>query len=48
MADDLWGQFWLGPVAVGLNYCNKAMIPEGERLAGLIFAAAHLKRYHAT
>jgi hypothetical protein len=24
------------------------MIPEGERLAGLIFAAAHLKRYHAT
>jgi predicted ATPase len=48
LADDLWGQFWLAGVAVGLNYCNKAMIPEGERLAGLIFAAAHLKRYHAT
>ena len=43
--DDLWGQFWLAAVAVGLNYCNKAVLPEQERLAGLIFATAHLKRY---
>jgi predicted ATPase len=48
LSDDLWGQFWLAAVAVGLNYCNKAIIPEQEQLAGLIFAAAHLKRYHAT
>ncbi len=47
LSDDLWGQFWLAAVAAGLNYCNKAIIPEQERLAGLIFAAAHLKRYHA-
>ena len=45
LADDLWGQFWLAGVAAGLNYCNKTMISERERLAGLIFAAAHLKRY---
>ncbi|MEJ2559070.1 MAG: tetratricopeptide repeat protein, partial [Anaerolineae bacterium] len=45
LSDDLWGQFWLAAVAVGLNYCNKTVIPEQERLAGLIFAAAHLKRY---
>jgi predicted ATPase len=45
LSDDLWGQFWLAAVAVGLNYCNKAIIPGQERLAGLIFAAAHLKRY---
>ena len=46
LSDDLWGQYWLAAVAVGLNYCNKAMISDSERLAGLIFAAAHLKRYH--
>jgi predicted ATPase len=43
--DDLWGQFWLAGVAAGLNYCNKATLPNPERLAGLIYAAAHLKRY---
>ncbi len=48
LSDDLWGQFWLAAAAAGLNYCNKPAIPEKERLAGLIFAAAHLKRYHTT
>ena len=47
LSDDLWGQFWLAAVAAGLNYCNKAGILEKERLAALIFAATHLKRYHA-
>ncbi len=46
LCDDLWGQYWLAAVAAGLNYCNKSIISERERLAGLIFAAAHLKRYH--
>jgi predicted ATPase/class 3 adenylate cyclase len=45
LADDLWGQFWLAGVAVGLNYCNKAALPERERMAALIFATAHLQRY---
>jgi predicted ATPase len=46
LSDDLWGQFWLAAVAAGLNYCNKSGINENEKLAGLIYAAAHLKRYH--
>ncbi len=46
LSDDLWGQFWLAAVAAGLNYCNKSGILENEQLAGLIYAAAHLKRYH--
>ena len=46
LSDDLWGQFWLAAVAVGLNYCNKQIISDTERLAGLIFAASHLKRFH--
>ncbi|MGD8752680.1 MAG: NB-ARC domain-containing protein, partial [Anaerolineales bacterium] len=45
LSDDLWGQFLLAGVAAGLNYCNKTSLPETERLAGLIFAAAHMKRY---
>lgn len=45
LSDDLWGQFWLAGVAAGLNYCNKAALPTEARLAGLIFSAAHLKRY---
>jgi predicted ATPase len=45
LSDDLWGQFWLAAVAAGLNFCNKASIPEEQRLAGLVFASAHLKRY---
>lgn len=45
LSDDLWGQFWLAGVAAGLNFCNKQALPDQERLAGLIYAAAHLKRY---
>lgn len=45
LSDDLWAQFWLAGVAAGLNYCNKRACPDRERLAGLIYAAAHLKRY---
>jgi len=46
--DDLWGQYWLAGVAAGLSYCHKHMISEEQRLAGLIYAAANLKRYAAT
>jgi predicted ATPase len=45
--DDLWGQYWLAGVAAGLTYCHKAGIPDEGRLAGLIYAAANLKRYAA-
>jgi len=45
VGDDLWGQFWLASVAAGLNFCNKAALSTEERLAGLIYAAVHLKRY---
>ena len=45
MVDDLWGQFWLAGAAAGLNFCNKGVLSNRERLAGLIYAAAHLKRY---
>ncbi len=47
LSDDLWGQYWLAGVSAGLNYCNKTIISSQERLAGFIFAAAHLKRYHS-
>uniref|UniRef100_A0A7C4KHC8 Tetratricopeptide repeat protein n=1 Tax=Anaerolinea thermolimosa TaxID=229919 RepID=A0A7C4KHC8_9CHLR len=43
--DDLWGQYWLAGVAAGLNYTHKAGQPDEQRLAGLIYAAANLKRY---
>jgi hypothetical protein len=43
--DDLWGQYWLAGVAAGLSYTHKAGQPDEQRLAGLIFAAANLKRY---
>jgi predicted ATPase len=43
--DDLWGQYWLAGVAAGLNYTHKAGLPDEQRLAGLIYAAANLKRY---
>ena len=43
--DDLWGQYWLAGVAAGLAYCHKAGQPEEQRLTGLIYAAANLKRY---
>ena len=46
--DDLWGQYWLAGVAAGLSYCHKAGQPDEQRLAGLIYAAANLKRYVAT
>ena len=47
LSDDLWGQFWLAGVAAGLNFCNKTVLNEEERIAGLIFAAVHLKRFHS-
>jgi len=47
LVDDLRGQFWLAGVAAGLNFCNKKGLSKKERLAGLIYAAAHLKRYFA-
>lgn len=46
--DDLWGQYWLAGVAAGLAYCHKAGQPNEARLAGLIYAAANLKRYATT
>jgi predicted ATPase len=45
--DDLWGQYWLAGVAAGLAYCHKVGQPEEGRLAGLIYAAANLRRYAA-
>ncbi len=45
--DDLWGQYWLAGVAAGLSYCHKAQLGEAERLTGLVYAAANLKRYAA-
>lgn len=41
--DDLWAQYRLAAVAAGLNFCNKTGVSERERLAGLIYAAAHLQ-----
>lgn len=46
--DDLWGQYWLAGAAAGLSYTHKAGQPDEQRLAGLIYAAANLKRYSAT
>ena len=46
--DDLWGQYWLAGVAAGLSYCHKAGLSDEQRLAGLIYAAANLKRYAVT
>ena len=43
--DDLWGQYWLAGVAAGLAYCHKAGQPDEQRLAGLIYAAANLRRF---
>jgi hypothetical protein len=45
LSDDLWGQYWLAGVAAGLSYTHKIGLPDEARLAGLIFAAANLKRY---
>ena len=45
--DDLWGQYWLAGVAAGLTYCHKVGMSDEQRLAGLIYAAANLKRYSA-
>lgn len=45
--DDLWGQYWLAGVAAGLTYCHKVGMSDEQRLAGLIYAAANLKRYAA-
>ncbi len=46
--DDLWGQYWLAGVAAGLGYCHKVGLSAEQRLAGLIYAAANLKRYAVT
>ena len=46
--DDLWGQYWLAGVAAGLGYCHKVGLSAEQRLAGLIYAAANLKRYALT
>ena len=46
--DDLWGQYWLAGVAAGLGYTHKPGMSDEQRLAGLIYAAANLKRYAAT
>ena len=43
--DDLWGQYWLAGTAAGMAYCHKAGQADEVRLAGLIYAAANLKRY---
>ncbi|MEW6181110.1 MAG: tetratricopeptide repeat protein [Chloroflexota bacterium] len=45
LRDDLWGQYWLAGVAAGLSYAHKAAQPPQQRLAGLIYAAANLKRF---
>jgi predicted ATPase len=45
--DDLWGQYWLAGVAAGLTYCHKAGLSDEQRLAGLIYSAANLRRYAA-
>lgn len=45
LKDDLWGQYWLAGVAAGLSYTHKRALPEEQRLAGLIYAAANLKRF---
>ncbi|MEJ2485303.1 MAG: tetratricopeptide repeat protein [Anaerolineales bacterium] len=45
LEDDLWGQYWLAGTAAGLSYCHKAGQSDEIRLAGLIYAAANLKRY---
>src|SRR6185503_11138559 len=46
--DDLWGQYWLAGVAAGLTYCHKTGLSDQQRLTGLIYAAANLKRYVGT
>ncbi|MCI0556667.1 MAG: hypothetical protein L0287_37485, partial [Anaerolineae bacterium] len=48
LQDDLWGQYWLAGVAAGLTYCHKTGMSDEQRLAGLIYAAANLKRYAGT
>ncbi|HEX5836385.1 MAG TPA: tetratricopeptide repeat protein, partial [Anaerolineales bacterium] len=45
--DDLWGQYWLAGIAAGLAYTHKTGLTDEQRLAGLIYAAANLRRYAA-
>ncbi len=47
LTDDLWGQYWLAGAAAGLSYSHKAGVAAELRLAGLIYAAANLRRYAA-
>jgi predicted ATPase len=46
--DDLWGQYWLAGVAAGLSYCHKPGLSDEQRLTGLIYAAANLRRFTTT
>ena len=46
--DDLWGQYWLAGVAAGLSYCHKPGLSDEQRLTGLVYAAANLRRYTTT
>jgi tetratricopeptide (TPR) repeat protein len=45
LSDDLWGQFRLAAVAVGLNFCNKRSLSPFERKAAYAYAAFHLNSY---
>ncbi len=45
LQDDLWGQYWLAGVAAGLGYCHKVGLANEQRMGGLVYAAANLKRY---
>jgi len=45
LIDHLWGQFHLAGVAVGLNFSSKSSLDPKKRLAGFVYAAAHLERY---
>lgn len=45
LQDDLWGQYWLAGTAAGLAFCHKAALSDEQRLAGLVFSAANLKRF---
>jgi hypothetical protein len=47
MQDDLWAQYWLAGTAAGLCYTHKAGLSDAERMVGLVYAAANLKRYAA-
>lgn len=45
LIDDLWGQYLLAGTASGLSFTHKAALSDEQRLAGLIYSAANLKRF---